>query len=203
MVEQCLAEIGLCFCFAPKLHPAMKHVAAIRRTIDRPTMFNFLGPLCNPAGATHQLLGTGNAARQAILAETLRQLGTERSIVVRGEDGQDEVTLDGTTIAFEVTRDAQLIEHQWSPSSFGLAPAGIDAMQADDPAHSASIIRAILDGEAGPCRDIVVANAAAAFWLVGKDASLHDAARRSEHLIDSGTAKSQLERFATFRNAAN
>lgn len=196
VVERTLATLNLCFCFAPKLHPAMRHVAEIRRSISVPTMFNLLGPLCNPAGATHQLLGAGRSETQVVLAEALAELGTERAIVVRGEDGQDEVTLDGETTVLEVRPDRTLRRHTWTAATFGLKPAGVDQMQAADPAASASIIRSILNGEQGPCRDIVVANASAAFWLVGRHDCLLSGAEYAADIIDRGMAREQLRRFA-------
>lgn len=198
VVKQSLEQLNICFCFAPMLHPAMRHVGAIRRSLSVPTMFNLLGPLCNPAGATHQLLGTGRADVQQKLAEALAQLGTHRSIVVRGEDGQDEVSLDGITTAIEVRHDGTLKTHQWTAATFGLTPASTAAMQATDPAESAQIIRGIFDGLPGPCRDIVIANAAAGLWLVGKCETLLEAAELAAKTIDSGLARQQLSRFAAF-----
>lgn len=196
VVERLLQELNLCFCFAPKLHPAMRHVAEIRRNLGVPTLFNLLGPLCNPAGATHQLLGTGRAETQTLLAEALSALGTTRSVVVRGEDGQDEVSLDGVTTAMEVRGDGSQRTHRWTASSFGMYPAGVDAMQAADPQESAAIIRQIFDGAPGPCRDIVIANAAAGFWLVERCPSLLDGAGLAAEMVDSGAARRQLEQFA-------
>lgn len=197
VVERLLEELNLCFCFAPMLHPAMRHVAEIRRSLGVPTLFNLLGPLCNPAGATHQLMGTGKAEVQTMMAEALAVLGTTRSVVVRGEDGQDEVTLDGVTTAIEVRRDGSQQIHHWTASSFGVYPAGTDAMQAEGPQESAQIIRQIFDGAPGPCRDIVIANAAAGFWLVERCESLLEGAALAAETIDSGAARRQLERFAT------
>lgn len=196
VVERLLEELNLCFCFAPVLHPAMRHVAEIRRSLGVPTLFNLLGPLCNPAGATHQLMGTGRAEVQTRLAEALSALGTTRSVVVRGEDGQDEVSLDGVTTAIEVRNDGSRRTHHWTASSFGLHPAGVDAMQAADPQESAHIIRQIFDGAPGPCRDIVAANAAAGLWLVERCETLLEGADLAAETIDSGAARRQLERFA-------
>jgi hypothetical protein len=117
-------------------------------------------------------------------------------VVVRGEDGQDEVTLDGTTTAIEVDADGKQQVHQWTASSFGLTSATAADMQANDPAHSAQIIREIFDGKPGPCRDIVIANAAAGLWLVGRCESLLQGARLAAQVIDSGQARHQLRRFA-------
>ena len=117
-VERCLDELGICFCFAPLLHDAMKHVAPVRKKLGVPTIFNILGPLINPAGASRQLLGVGRAELRPLLAEALVLLGTARSVVVHGSDGLDEVTLTGPT---EVTEAAGQVRHfQWTPADFGL-----------------------------------------------------------------------------------
>ena len=116
-VERCLDELGICFCFAPLLHDAMKHVAPVRKKLGVPTIFNILGPLINPAGASRQLLGVGRAELRPLLAEALVLLGTARSVVVHGSDGLDEVTLTGST---EVTEAAGQVRHfQWTPADFG------------------------------------------------------------------------------------
>lgn len=197
-VERCLSTLNICFCFAPTLHPAMRHVAAIRRSIDVPTMFNLLGPLCNPAGATHQLLGTGRPEKHRVMAEALSMLGTAGAFVVHGEDGQDEVTLDGATSVFQVFPDGRIKELTWTPASFGLLPAGREAMQAQHPEDSARIIREIFAGKQGPCRDIVVANAAAAFLLVGRVATLLEGVALAQQTLDSQTAANHLARFASY-----
>jgi len=191
-VERTLDRVGLCFCFAPKLHPAMKHVASVRRAIGVPTLFNLLGPLCNPANATHQLLGTAKPDAQEKIALALQRLGTVRSAVVRGSDGQDEVTLDGTTEVIEIT-NAGTVRHRWTADSFGLPAVTAGQVQARDPSDSATIIRGILSGKHGPARDIVVAGAAAALWLVGKAPTLLDGARQATTAIDSGAAHGKLE----------
>lgn len=195
-VERVLAELNLCFCFAPKLHPAMRHVGEIRRSISTPTMFNFLGPLCNPAGATHQLLGTGRADKQPVIAEALSQLGIERAFVVRGEDGQDEVTLEGTTFVLEVLPGRTPNPVQWTPEMFGLPSASISQMQAKTPKESAEIIRSVFSGKMGPCRDIVLANAAAALLLVGFCDDLPTGVAKAAEAIDTGKAEIKLNQLA-------
>ncbi len=191
-VEQTLDEVGLCFCFAPKLHPAMKHVVAVRRSLGVPTLFNLLGPLCNPAGATHQLLGTARPDAQMKIAMALEQLGTVRSAVIRGTDGQDEVTLDGATDVIEVCGHSQH-KHHWTPETFGLPRTTAAQVQASDPSDSAKFIRGILDGKNGPHRDIVLAGAAAALWLVGKVTTPREGVMLAAQAIDSGMAKAKLE----------
>ena len=192
-----LDAIGICFCFAPKLHPAMRHVVGVRRKLGVKTLFNLLGPLCNPAAATHQLLGVSTAEDQQKIAATIAQLGTIRSFVVHGSDGQDEVSLDGTTETIEVSGQ-QSRNHTWTPRDFGLLPVGREALAADGPVESAAIIRRILDGEPGPCRDTVLAGAAAALLLVGKSDSLQQAAELAAEAVDCGDAKEKLESLRQF-----
>ncbi|WP_153555457.1 anthranilate phosphoribosyltransferase [Roseimaritima sediminicola] len=194
-VSRSLAQVGLCFCFAPKLHPAMRHVAQVRRSLSVPTLFNMLGPLCNPAGATHQLLGTGQADAQAKIAAALTELDTTRSLVVRGADGQDEVALEGQTTVYDV-RPSGTEVLQWTAASFDLPAVSVSQLQAKDPRDSAEIIRGILAGRPGPCRQIVLANAAAALWLVGRCDDLTVAAGEAAAAIDSGAAADKLAQLA-------
>jgi len=170
----------------------MKHVVAIRRALGVPTLFNLLGPLCNPAGATHQLLGTSSVDSQRKIAAALQSLGTTRSAVIRGDDGQDEVTLDGATEVVEISGGEQRL-HRWTSEAFGLPAWPASRLQANDPAESAIIIRQILDGQKGPARDVVVAGAAAAIWLVGKSDGLLGGVAIVQEAIDSGAAKSKLD----------
>lgn len=195
VVERCLRELGLCFCFAPRFHPAMKHVGEVRRSISHPTIFNRLGPLCNPARAECQVLGVGDAVLQAKLASALAQLGTGRSIVVRGDDGVDEVSLAGPSTVIEV-RGREITEHRWSPNDFGLAVSDRATLFADSPASSASCIRVALSGELGPPRDAVVINAAAALWIAGVDEDLRNCAIRAQAAIDSGKAQQVVTRLS-------
>jgi anthranilate phosphoribosyltransferase len=199
-VERCLDELGLCFCFAPLAHQSMKHVAAVRKSLGVPTIFNMLGPLCNPAGAPYQLIGVGRAELRPLLSEALAMLGSERAVVVHGDDGLDEVTISSTTSVTLVEGD-RVDELCWSPESFGLQQAGKDDMLVDGPEASAAMIRSILDGEAGPARDIVVLNAAAAIWTAGKDAELPACAVLAAAAIDSGAAKQLLSRLAQLSSA--
>jgi anthranilate phosphoribosyltransferase len=192
VVADRLREVGLCFCFARKLHPAMRHVAEVRRELGVPTLFNLLGPLCNPAGATHQLLGAVTADAQQKIASALAELGTTRSFVIRAEDGQDEVSLDGCTHVIDVGEGPPR-HGNWTARDFGLAPAGAEALAAADPAESAAIIRRVLDGEPGACRDSVIAGTAAAMLLVGQASGLGEGARQAAEAIDSGAAAAKLE----------
>jgi len=194
-VQRCLDQLGICFCFAPLAHPAMKHVAAVRKELGVPTIFNILGPLCNPAGAPFQLLGVGRPALRGLLAAVLQKLGTRRAIVVCGEDGLDEVTLTGNTWVTEVG-GPQPRELTWSPETFGLGVASTQTMIVDGPKASATMIRHIFAGNRGPARDIVVLNAAAALWLVRTSESTIECARLAADAIDSGRASELLARLA-------
>lgn len=194
-VERCLDELGICFCFAPLMHPSMKNVAAVRRKLEFPTIFNLLGPLSNPAEAPFQLLGTRNERFRRLLAEALARLGVRRAAVVCGEDGLDEVTLGGRTdvTLVEGNRTREL---QWTPDDFGLPRSGPESLQAAGAEESAALIRAVLAGQPGPPRDIVVLNSAAALWVAGAEADLKACAARAAAAIDSGAARSLLERLA-------
>jgi anthranilate phosphoribosyltransferase len=194
VIEACLDELGLCFCFAPLLHPSMKHVAAVRRTLGFPTIFNILGPLSNPAGATRQLLGVGQPALRHIMAEALAILGTERALVVHAEDGQDEVSLGAATHVTEATPTG-IGEFTWHAEDFDLPPVKLSDLQVTGPAQSADAIRGVLAAAGGPHRQVVVANAAAALWVAGKAATPAACARLAEAAIDDGAAHGLLARL--------
>ncbi|MFZ5828945.1 MAG: anthranilate phosphoribosyltransferase [Planctomycetota bacterium] len=193
-VEACLEELGICFCFAPLMHQAMRHVAAARRSLPHPTVFNILGPLANPAGAPFQVLGVGRAPLRRLMAEVLGKLGTHRAVVVHGSDGLDEVTLAGPTHVSEVTPTG-ICEHTWSPDEFGLPVSDRTELLVEDSQQSAAIIRRVLAGSAGPARDIVLANAAAALWTAGRAESLGAGVSLAAAALDSGHARALLERL--------
>jgi anthranilate phosphoribosyltransferase len=194
-VEACLAELGICFCFAPLMHPAMKHVAAVRKKLGIRTIFNMLGPLVNPAGARYQLLGAGRPELRPLLAGAMARLGTKRTLVVSGDDGLGDVTITGTTKVSEVTSTG-VREFSWQPEDFGIARSPLDSLTVDDPTESASIIRRILDGEAGPPRDIVVLNAAAGLIAAENSIEPRQAADLAAAVIDNGAAAELLEKLA-------
>jgi anthranilate phosphoribosyltransferase len=188
-VETCLRELGICFCFAPNMHPSMRHVAAVRKRLGVPTIFNLLGPLCNPASAPCQLLGVGEERLRPLLAGALNLLGTRQSVVVCGTDGLDEVTLAGPTRVTRVGTGRQPEELTWQPGDFGFRPAGTDSMEVRGPAESAQLIRGILRGTVqGPPREIVLANAAAALHTAGHAQDLVECTRGAAAAIDSGAA---------------
>lgn len=195
-VEENLAELGICFCYAPLMHQAMKHVGPVRKKLGVRTIFNLLGPLCNPAGACYQLLGVGIPEIRPLLAGALEKLGTRRALVVSGADGMDEISIAGKTNVSEVDATGTT-EYTWEPRVFGLElTASTDGMLASNPAESAAIIRALLDGKAGPARDTVVLNSAAALWLAGKANDPTHCTQLAQEAIDSGAAKELLAKLA-------
>ena len=194
-VERCLDELGICFCFAPLMHPAMKHVAAVRKQLGIRTIFNLLGPLANPAGATYQLLGVGRPELRPLIASALGMLGTERALVVSGSDGLGEVTLAGTTDVTQIEGD-NACELQWQPSDFGLERASLDAIQVHNPNESAALVRQVLAGEMGPARDIVLLNAAAGLLAAGSCGTPSEGASLAAEAIDRGAAALLLDNLA-------
>jgi anthranilate phosphoribosyltransferase len=199
-VERCLDELGICFCFAPLMHPAMRHVAAVRKKLGMRTIFNILGPLSNPAGASHQLLGAGRPELRPLLASALRLLGVERALVVSGEDGLGEITLAGATHATEVAA-AYEQQRDFCPEDFGLATQSLDSVRVNGPEESAAIIRRVLSGEAGPARDVVVLNAAAGLLTFDASQTPKTCAARAAEAIDSGSAAKRLQQLAELSHA--
>jgi anthranilate phosphoribosyltransferase len=190
-IERCLDELGICFCFAPRLHPAMKHVAPVRKKLGIPTIFNLLGPLCNPAQAPFQLLGVGRSELLRTMATVLARLGTQHGVAVHGTDGIGEVSLSAPTSVIEVGPDG-LRPFTWQPEDFGLDSASSDALRVASPEESAAVIRRVLDGELGPARDIVVLNAAAALYAAGVDHRPRICAQRAAGAIDRGAGQELL-----------
>ena len=193
-VRQCLDCAGFAFCFAPHFHPAMKHVAAVRRRLKVRTLLNCLGPLANPAGAAYQLLGVGRPEWLDPMAGALAQLGTRRAFLVCGRDGLDEVSLAGPTQVREVCGQT-IRAHEWLPADFGLAPCSRGDLLADGPAESAAIIRALLEGQEGPAARVVIANAAAALMAAKKVETLADGVAMAGDSIRSGRARNVLEKL--------
>jgi anthranilate phosphoribosyltransferase len=194
-VEACLEELGICFCFAPLLHKAMRHVAPVRKRLGMPTIFNVLGPLVNPAGAAYQLVGVGEPRLQPLLAEALCILGTRRAVVVHGEDGLDEVTLNAATLATE-TDGQETRRWRWTNADFGLPVSPWDSLVVEGAEQSAAMIRAVLAGEPGFARDIVLANAAVALWTVGRVECMAAGVAMAAGVIDSGAAGALLARWS-------
>ena len=185
-------EIGIGFLFAPHLHPAMKFAQPVRRELKMRTVFNLLGPLANPAGAQRQLIGAPSREAAQLMAEALAYLGTTRAFVVHGHSGLDEISTTGPTHVWEVVGD-RVTEHQWTPATFGLTPDSLDELAGGSPARNAEIIRAILSGQPGAPRNIVLANAAAALVLAGLAPDLCSGMAVAAQSVDSGEAGKKLE----------
>jgi anthranilate phosphoribosyltransferase len=192
--RRCLDAAGLAFCFAPHFHPALRHVAAVRRRLGVRTVFNCLGPLANPAGAAHQLLGVGRPELLDPLAGALALLGTRRALLVCGRDGLDEVSLSGPTLVREVC-GGRVRAWEWTPDDFGLGPCALDELRADGPAESAAVVRAVLDGQGGPARRVVLANAAAALLAAERAATPAEGVALAEEALTAGRARRVLERL--------
>ena len=194
-VEQCLDQLGICFCFAPFFHPAMRHVGPARQQLGRPSIFNRLGPLANPAGAECQVLGVGDRSLQDKLASALQKLGTKHSVVVNGDDGVDELSISAPTRILEVSPES-IRELTWTPEDFGCETGSRDDLFANDPASSAECIREVFSGKKDAKREVVVLNAAAAVWLAEESLSPKDAADKVRHAIDSGKAQELTDQLA-------
>jgi anthranilate phosphoribosyltransferase len=192
VVERCLESAGIAFFFAPTFHPAMKHAAQARRELSIRTAFNLLGPLTNPAGARRQLVGVPRPELTELLARSLQMLGSDRAWVVHGADGLDEISTTGYTKVSEC-RDGSVSTFYVHPADFGLPKAPPAALKGGDAATNAGMVRAVLQGEGGPLRDVVVLNAAAALFIAGRVASVRDGLARACAAIDSGNAIRTLE----------
>jgi anthranilate phosphoribosyltransferase len=201
-VAACIEEVGFGFMFAPHHHQAMRYVVPVRRELGVRTIFNFLGPLTNPAGATRQVIGVSDPRYIDTIAAALRGLGGRTALVVSSEDGLDEISVSGRTRAVEL-RNGEIHEIEITPAALGLAEFPADAVGAAEPSESASIARAVLGGStAGAERALVVANAAAAIYVGGKAPSLEEGARAAESAIDSGAALDVLDRFVAYTRTA-
>ncbi|MBI2861976.1 MAG: anthranilate phosphoribosyltransferase [Chloroflexi bacterium] len=193
-VAHSLNEVGFGFMFAPAFHPAMRHVAQPRREIGIRTVFNFLGPLTNPASAQRQLLGVSDPKMIPLMAQALQRLGAQHCLLVHGEDGLDEITLSGSTMIYEL-KDGAVRSYTFSPEDVGLRRAARQALAGGDAANNARIIKRVLGGEKGPQRDVVALNAAAALYAADKVASLKEGLELADWSIRSGKAAQALERL--------
>jgi anthranilate phosphoribosyltransferase len=200
-VENCIAEIGVGFLFAPALHGAMKYAIGPRREIGIRTIFNILGPLTNPAGADTQVMGVYRADLVEKLAGVLHRLGCSHGFVVHGSDGMDEITLTTETLIAEVST-AGVTLSTITPEQFGFARCPMDALKGGDAVANAEIVRLILNGEKGPRRDIVLLNAGYALVAAGKAATPSDGIVQAAEAIDSGRAIQQVNKLAALTNQA-
>jgi anthranilate phosphoribosyltransferase len=193
-VAECISEIGFGFMFAPKHHRAMAHVVPVRKELAVRTVFNFLGPLTNPAGAQAHLLGVSDRAYQEIIAEALVQLGCTHALVVSADDGIDELSLASRTRVIEVARGGT---EEWfiEPKDLGFAGAPLDVIPGGEPRENAAVIRSVLEGESGPARDVSILNAGAAIFVADGAADLKEGVAKAAEAIDSGAAKAVLDRL--------
>lgn len=189
-----LEDVGIAFLFAPRFHGAMRHAAPVRRELGLRTFFNLLGPLANPAGASHQILGVYDPARLTSIARVLSELGVKGAWVVHGEGGLDEVSPCGPT-EVAVLADGEVSQRTVEPGDFGVEPVAIASLAGGDATENAAITKAVLDGEPGGPRAAVVVNAAAALCAAGETEDLRAAAERAAAAIDSGDARAVLERW--------
>ncbi|MCB9728402.1 MAG: anthranilate phosphoribosyltransferase [Deltaproteobacteria bacterium] len=193
-VTRCIDEVGIGFMFAPRHHGALRHAAPVRRALGFRTVLNLLGPLTNPAGATHQLVGLFDRRRLSQVAAVLGRLGTSRALVVAGDDGLDELTLSGPSHA--ALWDGQAVrELTITPEQVGVSRASLDALRGGDAALNARIVGAILDGEPGPPADIVRLNAGAALWVAEAASDLADGVAQATELLRAGAARQTLDRL--------
>jgi anthranilate phosphoribosyltransferase len=199
-VAGCIDEAGIGFCFAPVFHPAMRHAAVARRELGIATIFNFLGPLTNPAGATHQALGVADPGMVELMVTTLGRLGSEHVVAFHGADGLDELSTAGPSEITEL--EAGAITH-WTldPGDLGIQVAPLDALAGGTAAENAGTIRAILDGEPGPKRDVVCLNAAAGLVAVARADGMARGLELAYEAIDSGAAAAALDRLVKFSSS--
>ncbi|HEY2012296.1 MAG TPA: anthranilate phosphoribosyltransferase, partial [Bryobacteraceae bacterium] len=192
-----IREVGIGFLFAPSVHTAMRHAAPVRRELKMRTVFNLLGPLTNPAGATSQIVGAPSAEAAGLLAGALAALGLSHGFVVHGSDGMDEITTTGPTLAYEI-RDGQVERRELEPADFALRVARPQDLEGGDQARHLAIANAVLAGERGPARDIVLANAAAALVAAGKVATFLEGVAVAVVSLDSGAARGKAHALARF-----
>ena len=192
-VKRCIEEVGIGFMFAQTFHPAMRHAAPVRREMGIRTMFNILGPLTNPAGAQCQVLGVADATLGDKMAEVLRILGSQHSLVVHGEDGLDEFTLGGKNLVWEVHGSAAVKPYAVAPQELDLPRVSAEQIKGGSPDENAATLRRIFEGEAGPVRDVVLLNSAAVIMVGGKAQDLQEGIALARDAINSGEALRKVD----------
>ncbi|MDE2676961.1 MAG: anthranilate phosphoribosyltransferase [Gemmatimonadota bacterium] len=196
-----LAEAGIVFMFAPLLHPAMRHVAPVRRDLGITTIMNLLGPITNPAGARRQVVGVADPAFLELVVRALAELGHERALVVHGEPGLDELSPCGPTRVAEL-REGVVSTWQVTPGELGLDEVRPRELAGGEPEENAAVVRAVLAGDRGAARTAVLINAAAAYYVAGRAGSLEEGVRAAEQAIDSGAAAAVLEKLVSASRTA-
>ena len=197
--ERCLAEANLCFLFAQTHHASMRHVAPVRSELGTRTLFNFLGPLSNPAGVKRQLVGVPSTAWMRPLTETLRELGSETIWTVHGSDGLDEITTTGPT-HLVILEGGEIRETSVTPEDAGLARAKPEDLKGGDPAYNAAALRRVLEREASAYRDIGLINAGAALAVAGVATDLAGGVAKARAALDSGESRATLDRLIAVSN---
>ena len=193
-ISRCIADTGIGFMFAPNHHPAMKNVAPVRKELGVRTIFNILGPLTNPADAPNILMGVFHPDLVGIQVRALQRLGAEHAVVVYGRDGMDEISLGAATMVGEY-KDGAICEYEIHPEDFGMTMSSNRALRVQNPAESMALLRAVLDDEAGPPRDIVLLNAGVALYAANVAASMADGVALAREALASGAAKAKLQQF--------
>jgi anthranilate phosphoribosyltransferase len=205
-VARCIAQAGIGFCFAQRFHPAMRYVAPIRRELGVPTIFNFLGPLTNPARTRHQLVGVNDPAMARVMATVLGTTGSQRAMIIYADDGLDELSVTSPSTVLELNGDGEgsfgLSEWRIDPATLGFAPATMEDLRGGDAAFNAQAIRSVLAGERGPNRDIGLLNAAAALMVIGRVDDLATGVQLANDAIDDGRAEAALAALITTSQAA-
>ena len=199
VVEHCLNDVGVAFLFAPTFHPAMKHAAQARKDLGVRTAFNLLGPLTNPARPARQIVGVPRPELTELLARSLSLLGSERAWVVHGADGLDELSTTGYTKVSE-SRGDSVQTFYVHPADFGLTKASPESLKGGDAAKNAGIVRAVLSGETGPQRDVVLLNAGAALFVAGHADTVKAGLAKAAAAIDNGSAQDVLEKLIEISN---
>jgi anthranilate phosphoribosyltransferase len=193
-VGRCIEEAGIGFCFAPIFHPAMRHAGPPRKELGVPTIFNFLGPLTNPAGATRQALGVADAKMLDKMVDALAHLGSSHVLAFHGEDGLDELSTSGPSRVLEL-KGGRISEWRVEPQDLGLPAADLASLAGGSPQQNAEVLRDVLGGRQGPHRDIVVLNAAAGLMAAERADSLEGGIQIAAEAIDSGAAERTLDRL--------
>lgn len=198
---RCLESVGICFSLAPAHHPAVRHASAARKSLGFPTMFNLLGPLANPAGAEHQVMGTWTRDNAALLAAALHRLGCRRAIVFSSRDGLDELTTTDINFVHEVG-PAGVRAFELDGAVLGLARPSLDDLRVDSLERAVALARAILAGRPGPCRDVALLNAAAGLWIGTGEKSIEEWFPVAADAVDSGRAARTLDGLVRLSNEA-
>ena len=199
-VAECIGAAGIGFCFAPMFHPSMRHAGAPRRELGVPTIFNFLGPLTNPAGATHQALGVSDPTMLDKMVEVLARFGSKHVIAFHGHDGLDELSTSGPSRVTEL-KNGSVQRWELDPTELGFETASLDAIAGGTAEENAAAITSVLDGESGPRRDIVLLNAAAGLVAAGRASDMKAGVNEAGAAIDSGRAKKSLETLVEVSNS--